>query len=200
MPLPKPLNFEPLDDSEVFQVMYGHPAGKEPLELLTTKAIAKELLNDAYKLARPFVRQVAIEGHKAGLPLETIQYLFWVILDSPKTWPVLSDKPKQALLMAKNLTESSGELPGYHRGLVVPDRELEAVVDHCIEKIASWCLTTLVPTLKQDWVKIVARNSQTLDVQAMWLDNRFQEELFKRPNTFPENVLLFRIIRLIHHV
>ena len=196
MPLPRDPVLTPLDDSEVFQVLYGHPAGQTPKELPAIKAMNKELLSQAYKLAPSFVRQVAIEGHRAGLDVKTIQYLFWVIFDSQKTWPVLPTMPGKALLMAKNLVENSGDPPGYHAGLTVPEMELEEVVNQCIEKIAAWCLSSMVPALRKEWARIVATQASKFDLPAMWLEKRFQEELIQRSHTFLESTLVFRIIRL----
>jgi len=188
-----------LNYRDIFQVLYGHPAGQEPGELPVIKGMAIELAKVAHKTAAPFIKQIRIEGAKAGLSKDGIQYLYWAIFDSQKTWPSLPEKSRQALILFTTISKIEGGIPNYTNNLPVLDTGDEILVDHAIERVAVWILTVMIPFFKKEWTGIVSNGLRLLPMRkdVKWLDARFREELLQRPHTLFENIILFFIMTLI---
>jgi len=201
MPLPEKIYYD-LTPSEIFEAYWGHTPGNEPAEMSTLKGMASEFAWAAYKLAPTFIRQVAVEGTRAGLPKETIPYLYWVIFDNYRNWPPLQEKPKQALVMAKTIAGSAGGIPNYGKNLPIPAKSEETLVDRALVGVAAWCLTTMVPSLKRSWNETVSSNAKFLPKVGInkgpeWLDARFRDELMHHPQTMVESAILTYALNLI---
>jgi len=181
------------DYSDMFESLYGHPSGREPPELPVIRKVARDFVDASYKFGAPIIRQIAIEGDRAGLDGAGIQYFYWVFFDSPRTWPTLLPKAKTALFMARKIASESGSVPNYSIGLQIPDRDKELLVDQAVVKLATWCLTSLTPLLRREWDRILrARAGRAVPE----IESRFKEELYARPHTFIHSSFLTYAMRL----
>ena len=184
----------------------GKPSYQGPSR--TEDSVVDAFATDLAKTAiapqsKAFVRQVAVEASKAGVPSEYLPYIFWLITEKRDGWPPLDPGQAEALSIARSLTLSEGDMPFYTSTMTVPPVEMESRVDQAIDKVAMWAwgpmsakmLRGYSAALKK-WAPQMASVATELppDKSATYLKMLFEAHLSRNPDRFLDGPLMERVV------
>jgi hypothetical protein len=136
-----------------------HSSGAPENEIL--QKILSEWETAALGKGKDFGHQVITESNKAGLPPESLQYVFWVLVEQSRTWN-LSGTARRALILARDLMVRSDRVPAYNLGFQKIPAELEDQVDQVISRMSLWAQGVLVAGLKADLMKAAERHKRPM--------------------------------------
>jgi len=143
------------------------------------------------------VRQINVEGQRAGLDKDGIKYLTWVLFEDDPHWPPMPDRQRWILKAMRNLVNLGMARPNTEIGSIPPPED-EDKVDRAIIGLAGWCKTGLGPKLKREWDRILIRHALRLPALGYrndpnLLNERVKEATLKRSSSIPLNRFLIPV-------
>jgi hypothetical protein len=193
-----------IDWGAVHQRLLGRPAGvPESKEQQLLGRFLRAFERVVLKQGSAFVRQVAVEADNAGVPLEWLPYVFFVIREQRRDWPPMGAGAERALGVGRDIMEASGSTPSYREILGVPPSEIESALDAALQRLATWCLSTLAISIGKgfaDLLKKYARPIEKLreDIPkgkgTTYLRAVATQALNDNPTRFPNGLLLWDVL------
>jgi len=191
----------------IHQKLFGRGIGQpETEENKLLARIMKDFEAVVLKQGKAFVRQVAIESDKAGVPMEWLPYIFFLLKEQRKNWPDMPKKQERALAVGRDIMDAAGDTPPYHAALRLPPSEIEEAVDTAFQNLALWCQTILASTIGQGLVKIFKKYAKAIeklrpDVPKrrgpIYLRAAVMLALETRPTQFPHGLLLWDVLYVL---
>jgi hypothetical protein len=116
----------------------------------------------ANEVGRKFQYEVLSAAPMINKQLDTIakkygldpSYVRLIFIRPTRFWPTMNPKEKAALIIAKKIVVSSGEVPSLARAQI-PPVTMEENVDAALTELARWSQTTLKKYLNDKYLKVV---------------------------------------------
>jgi hypothetical protein len=164
--------------------------GKDLTEFSETKAV------EFVKLTRKAIRS-------AGLSRSATGYVFWVLTEHRKSWPLMDGRRQEALGQAVDLMERADATPNLAIGYELPDNRDEDKVENVILAAAAWAEGPLRGLMLQKYMQILeARTAETAKVLGVppakarvQLEATFLTALKRHPRWFSQPDLLSWALR-----
>jgi hypothetical protein len=189
----------------VFQLLYGRKPGQaEPAQLKPARKVADHLYKLILPQSKAVIREIVTRAARAGLPQETLQYIFFLFTERPKEWPPMPADQKQALMAARSLVQEANDVPTYTDGLQLPPESLEGAIDGVLQGVGAWAAKTLGKELRGAYKSVLKRYApefqavlpDSLDKRHTlpYLEALFESLLANHPRTFTNGHFLTNIV------
>lgn len=189
----------------VFQLLYGRKPGKaEPAHLKPARKMAEHLYKLILPQSKAVVREVVTQAARAGLPQESLQYLFFLLVERPKEWPAMPADQKQALMAARSILQETNDVPTYTDGLQLPPESLEGAINGVLQSIGAWAAKNLGKELRGAYKGVLKRYApefqsslpEGIDKRhtVPYLEALFESLLENHPRAFPNGHFLTNIV------
>lgn len=188
----------------VYQKLYGQPFDQteEPEWVKMTNKVVDAFHDVVLAQAKPFVRQVAIETDKAGVPMDYLQYVFFILMEHHASWPPMPKRLSTALGLGRDIMVAGGMLPPYRAGLAVPPGEVEDSINLALQKLAEWCGLHLALAIIKGYGGLMKKYSPAIrriqpktpeGFEDTVLDALVGNALADRPQTYTNGHLLYAV-------
>ena len=195
-----------IDWGVIHQKLYGRPLDESASDVKADK-ILKDLAEDwrtaILKQSKPFLVQVAVEANKAGLPLEYLPYVFFVIVEGRKDWPTMSKTIGRPLAVGRDIMAAAGDIPPYRSALTLPPSEHEKVIDQTLQRLGLWCATKMAGAIIMSLSKLLTKYSKKIEkihrdipkgMGGTYLRAVLSQTLDNNPARFQDGVLLWKTL------